>query len=1393
MKKFLHFFAVLICVSCVVLQTPKTAHSFQNGAPAGKTGSIGDNGTNCTQCHAVGVDLLETDAISFDFNAGNLQASPGQTYPISFSLSSIGQTVFGFQIIAEDDNGDPIGEFVLTDSDNTQLSSGYLTHTNSGTSSSTSNAVWNSSWLAPTDFEGTVTFYMAGLITNASGTNTSDKFLALNYPIEVVEPIEVIPGCTNPEATNFDPLASEDDGSCVFEPIAGVFIMGQLIDVFTCDGVLYDSGGAQDDFTLGESSVIHIYPEEEGGSVQLFFEEFDLGFFGNMTIYNGDEEGVSPILVGALGSDLLGLTLSASENNESGCLTIEFNHNPVETASGWKAIISCTNTSNLCTNPEATNFDPTATEDDGSCEFNIASSDEITSCSGSLFDSGGATGDYLDNEDNTVTIYPGNPDEFVSLFLNSFEIEGCCDDFIIYDGENTTFPILEEGSFGTSLEGQTFSASQTNETGALTVSFNTDISITNSGWEASISCINYIILGCTDTDAMNFNPNATDNDGTCDYPTCDDFDLTTTINLPSTETSSDASVNLDFIYGNPPYQIIWNTEDTTSFVDGLSVGTYSVLVIDSLNCSIDTTFEIPSWECGIPYIDVRDGQTYGTILIDTLCWMTENLNYASENTTTPIDQGNVAILGDGFVYTGSDLYNSDANGRYYSWGATESAIPFSWRLPSSQELESLLIEYTSIDHQISGTSGFNHQLSGGLSNVDGEIAFINQGATSWLWSSTDLNEDTATALTMTQFDVNPAFESKSKDFGYSIRAVFGFPPGAILGCTDSDYIEYSEEANTDDGSCTVVAIEGCTDTLALNYDSTATVTDASCIPRIEGCTDVLFVEYNQEATVEDGSCIELAVFGCTDEDSQNFNELANVDDDSCIPHVFGCTDETFVEYNELATLDDGTCSTESIFGCTDESSFNFNSAANVDDDSCIPFIDGCTDAAFVEFNGLANTDDGTCLNIIVLGCTIDYALNYNPLANTNDGSCEIEGCTDALFVEFDEYATIENNTCSIISIFGCTDDLYLEYFPPANMDDESCLTLIVNGCTDSDYIEYTASANVDDGSCENLGIIGCTDSTYLEYNPDAFVDDNTCDILVVYGCTDSTYLEFNILANLDDASCETGIVRGCTDSSFIEFNPEANLDDGSCLYIVFQGCTDSTYTEYNSNANIDNGTCLTLVIFGCTDVLAFNYDNQANTNDESCLPVVTGCMDADYVEYNIFANTEDNSLCSELVVFGCTNPEAINYNTNANTDDGSCIASLVEITYVGLPNGGIEFTPVILGLGLVYEVFWSFGDFSNSTYLAPTVFFEQNGTFEIVLTVNNGDIQVTESIFIDIVNSSFSLDEFSSSKQQISVRYFDLMGREILFSNLELDQIYVKKILYDDGSNRRLKYLNHTY
>ena len=1575
MKKFLHSFWVLACILCIVYYTPQQAHSYASGAPNGKTGSPGDNGSTCYSCHS-GPSASGSDEIDISFDNGNMEVTNNGVYPLSVSLYSDDQSVFGFQMVAEDDNGNSIGEFIITNFITTQVSGNYLTHTSNGTFFD-EDAVWESSWFAPIGFEGTVTFYVAGLISNQSGTNLGDKVMTTNYTIQVISDVVLIPGCTDPLAINFNPFATDDDASCEYETEEGVYIMGQVLDVFTCDGLLYDSGGAEEDFILGESGVIHIYPEDEGGSVQLFFEEFDLGFFGNMTIYDGDEEGISPILVGALGSDLLFQTYAATEGNESGCLTIEFNHNPVETSSGWKALISCIPSSDAnCTNLEAINYNPNAVIDDGSCEFNISSSEVITTCGGTLYDSGGLTGEYLDNENYTISIYPEVDSEFVSLYFASFQLETCCDYVTIYDGESINAPILVPASNGTSLNSQTYYASSTNESGALTLTFTTDGSVTEPGWAAEI--------GCTT------------------YGPCFGFDVDVIASFESVENASDATATLNITLGNEPFEYYWSTGETTESITDLTSGNYSVSIIDSEGCSTESSFDVivdpeeyiigdlfnlntcngilydsggpdgfyepgedlfiricpdevgfasqieftefdlgfdgtiviydgmgtanpilttgtgasllgqtivasegnatgcltitfvstlwwggssgweayischdyiimgcmdteannydntaedddgscyyspgctdntyveyhtqgfeadfddgscsipfvddctnvdalnynpeatlnlaqdpcvfqlEDWICGMHYKDERDGNSYGSVLIGTNCWMTENLNYAySETNTTPIPNGVATQFDEGFIYTGLDEYNSDINGRYYTWAAAGASVPFSWHLPRAQEFESLFENFTATDHQMNESSGFNSQMSGGVILPTGELEFMNQGNTTWLWSSTEEDEGSANALTMISTSMNPTYDVIPKEFALSIRAVFGFPQGTILGCTDPDYIEYNEQANTDDGSCIIVVINGCMDETALNFSEIATVNDDSCIPNIEGCMDAIYSEYNDEATVDNGSCEIIAIFGCTDTDAQNYDETANVDDDSCIDHILGCTDNNFSEYNAEATMDDGSCNITAILGCMDESAFNYNSAANVDDDSCLPYLEGCTDESFIEFNGMANVDDGTCSILVIYGCTIDYALNYDENANTDDGSCQVEGCTNELFVEFDINANIDNGSCTIFAIWGCTNDLYLEFFPPANMDDNSCNNLIVEGCMDPVYIEYSADANVANGSCMNLALLGCTNENYLEYNSEAVVDNNTCATPVVLGCMNNTYLEYSALANVDDASCNTIKIEGCTDVLFIEYNPQANSDDGSCTFITLYGCMEENYTEYNPNVNVDNGTCNTEVVEGCIDILAFNYNEDANTDDGSCVPVVSGCMDPNFVEYNSFANTEDLSMCITPVVLGCIDIEAINYNPLANTDDGSCYMYLVELFSEGMANGGMQFTAAILGLGSQYELFWTFDNGTTSSEPNPLVFFLENGTYAVTLVVNTGDIEVSTTIYVDILNApGIGLDELSTSKTIVSVTYFDLIGRVVYKENLENNQVYIKKMIYDDGSNSYMK------
>ena len=104
-------------------------------------------------------------------------------------------------------------------------------------------------------------------------------------------------------------------------------------------------------------------------------------------------------------------------------------------------------------------------------EYNIDQEDVISSCGGILFDSGGSNGSYTNNENQQITIFPESTGQFVSLFFSEFEFEGCCDYLTIYDGESTNASVLVPGSNGTSLSGQTYTASETNESGAWQLPF----------------------------------------------------------------------------------------------------------------------------------------------------------------------------------------------------------------------------------------------------------------------------------------------------------------------------------------------------------------------------------------------------------------------------------------------------------------------------------------------------------------------------------------------------------------------------------------------------------------------------------------------------------------------------------------------------------------------------------------------------------------------------------------------------------------------------------------------------------------------------------------------------------------------------------------------------------
>lgn len=195
------------------------------------------------------------------------------------------------------------------------------------------------------------------------------------------------------------------------------------------------------------------------------------------------------------------------------------------------------------------------------------------------------------------------------------------------------------------------------------------------------------------------------------------------------------------------------------------------------------TYQTCDQTCGNDIQDI-DENTYGTMAVNSLCWMTSNLR-----TTRYYDA--VAIpfaIGYSFPFNPSDESNVGTYGRLYNWasasrGATttpiQGACPEGWRLPSQAELNEL-ISYYSV-HQLrsaenwlnnvgNNESGFNMQPGGFYNGTTG--ACERKLGTAYFYTSDMVGSTDVIHLFCPCYCDEFIFEiGHNPDNGYSIRCV----------------------------------------------------------------------------------------------------------------------------------------------------------------------------------------------------------------------------------------------------------------------------------------------------------------------------------------------------------------------------------------------------------------------------------------------------------------------------------------------------------------------------------------------------------------------------------------------------------------------------------------------
>ncbi len=209
-------------------------------------------------------------------------------------------------------------------------------------------------------------------------------------------------------------------------------------------------------------------------------------------------------------------------------------------------------------------------------------------------------------------------------------------------------------------------------------------------------------------------------------------------------------------------------------------------------------------------------------------------------------------------------------------------------------------------------------------------------------------------------------------------------------------------------------------------------------------------------------------------------------------------------------------------------------------------------------------------------------------------------------------------------------------------------------------------------------IPGCTNSIANNYNPWANIDNGSCN---VFEC-DSTETLVSMDLTLDTWPGETGftLVNVADGQPYEQVIPgEFDFGDQLATY-TYDFCVSLGFElilvdEFGDGLNGyasggQDGAC---VITACDSViweledLAFTEFDEGNTMYSGAIfpdlcppdPLISGCMDDDYVEYNPDAEVPDT--CETLHTWGCTNPEALNYDSTATIADlvGPCTIQII--------------------------------------------------------------------------------------------------------------------------------------
>ena len=654
-----------------------------------------------------------------------------------------------------------------------------------------------------------------------------------------------------------------------------------------------------------------------------------------------------------------------------------------------------------------------------------------------------------------------------------------------------------------------------------------------------------VYLGCTDATANNYDPQATMDDGSCDFDgvvpandLCADaisLDCNTVVTgSTGGSTSTGTPIGVEGCEVSPGTGV-WYTFTGNGQLHNLS----------TCGSAIDSKINIytAEVECGGSVVDVPAPDACGEGLV--------TVNYTVGGGSWQSEVGWDLIAADGsIVATGGAPASGSlclAEGDYtlsmtdaYGDGWNGNAASFSNGLGD-------VIGFAGLDAGVSGTATIT------VSAYSMEPILIPGDFT--CFASATGSDGTGACTLFDSDDVNFEFVSEVGVLYY-----------VYVGAEDSDGNPITDDNGTFDlvFDCADV-VEGCMNPAACNYDENANVATDTC--DFWSCT-----------CEGEGVAVMLSMndsFG----DGWNGAEYF-ITDLAGNPVTSGSLDNAqfFVDENNFAGPEYGFDMICLAAGCynIEVTAGSWSSEISWDittEDGTVLLAGGAPDSQTISVGGA------------VCGCTDAGACNYDETATDEDGSCEYEtcaGCTDAASCSYDEAATIDDGSCCY----------------------SNCVSIQMNdsfgdGWNGGYYVLSTVDGTVIGEGGLETGSAGT----------DAYCLEDGCYVIDVVGASFAAEMSWTVLGAFgglvtggadESATFNVGsgdqCVVGCDISCACNYDPAANISDvAQCVFEGCDGCTYPDASNYDETAIADNGTCEFDIANPCPADL--NGDGSITTGD----------------------------------------------------------------------------------------------------------------------------------------------------------------------------------------------------